>query len=161
MKGYKVFNSDWTFHKKQYSCPGIFEQEGKLELGKNGIHFCKNLNDCFNYYGFYLGNKVAEVEAIGEIIVDTETKRYCTSKIKIIKELSWCEVLGLVNVEKNNTRFENHGDYNSSDYNTGNYNYGSCNTGMNNIGIFNSGDYNVGNYMILTKVIEILDVLTQ
>lgn len=45
MKGYKVFNPDWTCRGKKYSCPGEFVQKWKLELCKNGIHFCKNLID--------------------------------------------------------------------------------------------------------------------
>jgi hypothetical protein len=26
VKGYKVFNSDWTCRDKQYTCPGTFEE---------------------------------------------------------------------------------------------------------------------------------------
>lgn len=50
--GYKAFEKDWTCLDKQYTCPGLFEEEGKLEICRNGIHFCRNLIDCFNYYPF-------------------------------------------------------------------------------------------------------------
>ena len=159
MKGYKVFNPDWTCRGKQYSCPGIFEQEGELELCKNGIHFCKKLIDCFNYYSFNPKNKVAEIEAVGEIIKDEDEGKYCTSKIKIIRELNWHEVLNLVNIGIDNTGLGNSGDCNTGDYNTGfrnsgnrntgnfnsgDYNFGSCNSGNCNTGSFNIGDYNSG-----------------
>ena len=30
VRGYKVFNPDWTCRGKQYSCPGAFEEDVKL-----------------------------------------------------------------------------------------------------------------------------------
>lgn len=146
MRGYKVFNPNWNCRGKQYSCPGIFEQKGKLELCKNGIHFCRKLTDCFNYYKFCSKNKVAEVEAIGEIIEDEKTGKYCTSKIKIIRELNWYEVLDLVNTGKDNTGFGNSGNYNTGFRNSNNHNIGHYNTGSRNSGDFNSGDYNSGDF---------------
>ena len=146
MRGYKVFNPDWSCRGKQYSCPGIFKHEGKLELCKNGIHFCKELNDCFNYYDFKSDNKVAEIEAIGEIIKDEKGEKYCTSKIKIIRELSWYEVLDLVNMGNHNTGFRNTGDFNTGNHNSGNHNIGICNTGSRNSGDYNSGDLNLGDF---------------
>ena len=150
MKGYKVFNPDWTCREKQYSCPGIFEQKGELRLCENGIHFCKKLSDCFSYYNFDSKNKVAEIEAIGEIIEDEIQRKYCTSKIKILRELSWNEVLDLVNTGNDNTGYGNSGNQNSGYYNTGyrnsgSYNSGSCNNGGRNTGNSNSGFRNTGN----------------
>ena len=51
----------------------------------------------------------------------------CTNKIKIVKELSWHEVLELVNIGKGNTGLgntghRNTGDFNLSDNNTGCFN---------------------------------------
>ena len=146
MKGYKVFNPDWSCRGRKYSCPGIFEHEGKLELCKNGIHFCKELNDCFNYYDFKSDNKVAEIEAIGEIIKDEKEGKYCTSKIKIIRELNWYEVLNLVNMGNHNTGFRNTGDFNTGNHNSGNRNTGISNTGSRNSGDFNTGDLNSGDF---------------
>ena len=113
---------------------------------KNGIHFCKELNDCFNYYDFKSDNKVAEIEAIGEIIKDEKEGKYCTSKIKIIRELSWYEVLDLVNMGNHNTGFRNTGDFNTGNHNSGNHNTGICNTGSRNSGDYNSGDLNSGDF---------------
>ena len=146
MKGYKVFNPDWTCRDKQYSCPGVFEQEGELKLCKNGIHFCKKLIDCFNYYEFNPKNKVAEIEAIGEIIESENEGKYCTSKIKIIRELNWYEVLDLVNIGVGNTGSGNSGNCNTGHYNTGHYNTGDCNAGIYNSGNRNAGGYNSGNW---------------
>lgn len=41
IKGYKVFNSDWTCRNKQYTCPGKFEEDVELDVCSRGLHFCK------------------------------------------------------------------------------------------------------------------------
>lgn len=41
VKGYKVFNSDWTCRDKQYTCPGEFEEDVELDVCHCGLHFCK------------------------------------------------------------------------------------------------------------------------
>lgn len=145
MKGYKAFNSDWTCLGKQYSCPGVFEQDGKLELCKNGIHFCKELLECFNYYDFDSDNHVAEVEAIGEIIEDKDKRKCCTNKLKIIRELTWEEILKKVNIGDNCRGRGNIGSCNDGNYNAGMGNVGDLNSGDHNIGSMNSGDDNCGN----------------
>ena len=148
MKGYKVFNSDWTCKSFHYKVGETYEIDGKPTCCKKGFHFCKKLVDCFNYYSFDPNNKVAEIESLGD--VDFGEDKYCTNKIKIIKELSWEEVLTLVNTGYDNTGYRNTGNYNTGNYNTGDYNTGYCNTGYcnsgnRNIGNYNSGDYNSGN----------------
>ena len=154
MMGYKVFNSDWTCRSKQYSCPGVFEQFGKLIPGEHGIHFCERLIDCFDYYDLNSDNHVAVVEALGDI--EQNGKICCTNKIKIIKELSWNEVIKRINIQpsyngKGNTGSCNIGNYNSGfgnngNFNTGDVNFGDKNSGNYNEGNYNSGDFNNGNY---------------
>ena len=142
MKGYKVFNSDWTCKSFHYKVGETYEIDGKPTCCKKGFHFCKKLVDCFNYYSFDPNNKVAEIECLGD--VDFGEDKYCTNKIKIIKELSWEEVLTLVNSGDCNTGRCNTGNNNSGDCNSGDCNTGHCNTGNNNTGNNNTGDYNTG-----------------
>ena len=147
MNGYKVFNTDWTCRGKQYTCPGEFTEDytsEELNVCNCGMHFCKNITDCFNYYTFNPQNKVAEVVAIGD--VKTEGDKSCTNHIKIIRELSWHEVLDIVNIGNYNTGIKNSGDNNSGNYNSGNNNSGSCNSGNNNSGDYNSGNNNKSNW---------------
>jgi hypothetical protein len=156
MKGYKVFDPDWTCRGFRYEVGKTYEHKGELELCRSGFHFCKKAIDCFRYYKFNPNNKVAEVVALGRIIeVDGDTK-CVTDKIKIERELSWHEVLDLVNTGHANTGFGNSGDYNggsynsgysnSGDYNSGYDNSGNYNSGYNNSGDYNSGHSNSGNY---------------
>ena len=103
------------------------------------MHFCKKAVDCFNYYSFSSSNRVAEVVAYGE--VREKGNKCCTNKLKIVRELSWYEVLDVVNTGENCT-----GKGNSGNWNTGNYNDGHCNSGDDNSGNWNSGNYNSGNW---------------
>ncbi len=145
VKGYKVFNPDWTCRGIQYEVGKSYEIDEKPIACTRGFHFCQKLNDCFSYYSFNEKNKVAEVIAYGEID-DTKYDKLCTNKIKIQKELSWSEVLDKVNTGKCCTGRGNSGDRNTGNYNTGDRNTGYCNTGDLNTGDRNTGYYNTGNW---------------
>jgi hypothetical protein len=174
VKGFKVFNPDWTCRGFQYEVGKTFEEDVEPEVCERGFHFCKNPANCFSYYDFDSDNKVAEVIALGDI--DEICGKCCTNKIKIVREISWEEVLALVNTGIDNTGLgnsgngnsgnRNSGDYNSGYHNSGNYNSGNknsghsnsghwnsgycnsgdCNSGDNNSGNYNSGDFNNGSF---------------
>ena len=136
-KGFKVFNKDWTCNSFQYEVGKTFEMKDSPICCNRGFHFCTKLSDCFNYYAFNSDNKVAEVEAIGEVVSDSGDTKHCTNKIKIVRELTWHEVLDLVNMGKDCTGYRNSGDWNSGNRNSGNRNSGDWNSGD-----WNSGDWN-------------------
>lgn len=147
VKGYKVFNEDWTCRDKEYHCPGIFKEDidkDDLKVCINGMHFCKKAIDCFKYYKFDTHNHVCEVEALGDISEDGD--KCCTNKLKIIREIPWEEVLTIVNIGNRNTGIGNIGDDNSGEFNIGNSNAGRRNTGDHNSGNYNSGDCNDGQF---------------
>ena len=145
--GFKVFRPDWTCSPdgniKQYTCPGKFEEKGKLDICGHGMHFCENASDCFNYYDFDSNNKVAEVIAYGTVL--KEGDKSCTDKLEIVREIPWDEVLRIVNTGKNCTGRSNTGDRNTGNWNTGSWNTGDRNTGNWNTGNWNTGDCNTGN----------------
>ena len=87
MKGYKGFNSDLKCRDKQYEVGKTYHQGGEIELCRNGIHFCKNLKDVFQYYP---DGRYCEVEASGTILTDED--KFVTSDITIIRELDTIEV---------------------------------------------------------------------
>ena len=144
IRGYKVFNPDWTCRGFKYEVGKTYKHNGDIIVCAAGFHFCQKLSDCFNYYHFNSDNKVAEVEAIGNI--STEGTKSVTDEIKIIRELSWYEVLDLVNTGKHCTGRYNSGDYNSGNWNSGDYNRGRRNSSNCNIGDYNSGKYNSGSF---------------
>ena len=127
VRGYKVFNPDWTCRNFQYEVGKTFEEEVVPICCDRGFHFCKELKDCFNYYQFDPNNKVAEVIALGDVDDDGgNSSKCCTNKIQIVREISWQEVLDMVNLGKGCT--------------------GLCNTGNRNTGNRNTGDWNDTNF---------------
>lgn len=161
VKGYKVFNQDWTCRDFKYEVRQTYTHDGPIAVCEAGFHFCQKPSACFNYYPFDSSNHVAEIEAIGNVMVKGD--KSVTNKIHIIREIPWHEVLDLVNDGKNctglgntgnnnagnyNAGIRNTGDYNTGNYNTGDYNTGDYNTGNWNAGYCNAGYYNTGNYNI-------------
>ena len=151
MKGYKVFKPDWTCRDMQYEVGKTYEMEEEPIICKRGFHFCEKVVDCFQYYGFNSENKVAEIEAYGELDFEKDGNKHCTNKIKVVRELTWYEVLDLVNTGKNCTGYynsgnRNSGNSNSGDRNSGNRNSSNYNSGNRNSGSYNSGDSNSGSY---------------
>ena len=149
--GYKVFKPDWTCRGFQYEVGKTFEEDVIPSCCNNGFHFCKELKDCFNYYPFNPDNKVAKVVALGELDEKSDGSKCCTNKIQIVEEISWEDVLRMVNFGKGNTGLCNSGNYNSGKWNigncnSGNYNSGDWNNGNHNNGDRNSGDWNNTNF---------------
>lgn len=125
-KGYKVFESDWMCMDFQYEVGKTYGMDDSPICCQRGFHYCTKLADCFKYYGFSPKNKVAEIEALGEISTNEGDSKCCTNKIHIVKEISWQEVLEMVNI--------------------GNACTGNCNSGNRNSGDWNSGDWNKTNF---------------
>ena len=152
IKGYKVFNSDWTCRGFQYEVGKIFEEDVTPSCCDRGFHFCLKASDCFNYYKFCSDNKVAEVVALGDVDYADANTKCCTNRIRIVREIPWDEVLrivnegkdctGLCNTGNQNTGNQNTGNRNTGDWNTGDWNTGDCNTGDWNRSSFNAGCFN-------------------
>ena len=144
VKGFKVFNPDWTCRDKQYTCPGEFKEDVKPMACSAGMHFCPDLKDCFEYYQNNPNNRCAEVIALGEVVQDGN--KCATNHLQIIREIPWDEVLKRVNQGKGCTGICNTGDWNTGNRNTGNRNTGNRNTGDWNTGNRNTGNRNTGDW---------------
>ena len=130
VKGFKVFNPDWTCRNKAYTCPGKFEEDVTPSVCDEGMHFCKKAADCFNYYRFDPENKVAEVVAYGTVAEDGD--KCCTDKLEIVREIPWAELLEIVNTGKGCTGLCNSGNRNSGNRNSGDWNKCSFSNGCFN-----------------------------
>ena len=155
VKGYKVFNPDWTCRGFQYRVGETYTHEGDIDACKSGFHFCRRAADCFNYYSFDSRNKVAEVEAIG--VVKTDGDKSVTDKITIVREIEWQELLTIVNIGIGNTGNRNTGNRNTGNRNTGDWNTGDCNTGNCNTGDWNTGDWNTGFFSTVTPKADLFE----
>lgn len=136
IKGYKVFNSDWTCKGFQYKVGETYIHNGNIKMRGSGFHFCQKASDCFSYYQFGSNNKVAEIEAIG--LVETSDNKSVTDKIVIVREIPWQELLTIVNEGKDCTGLCNTGDRNTGNRNTGHRNTGDWNSVSFSTGFFNS-----------------------
>ena len=143
LKAYKVFNPDWTCRGFQYEIGKSYSIKGDPIMCEKGFHACMKVSDCFSYYDFNPENKVAEVELSGIILGEDDDKQ-CSSKITLLKEISWNDMLSLANTGRGNSGNWNSGNSNSGDRNSGNRNSGNRNSGNSNSGNWNSGDSNSG-----------------
>ena len=87
----------------------------------------------------YIGKENGKVAEYVEIVVVGD--KSVTNKIKILRELSWSEVLELSNSGNRNSGYRNSGDSNSGDSNSGNRNSGCFNSCNYEAGFFNSTDF--------------------
>ena len=152
IKAYKAFNSDLTCKGFQYEVGKEYHHKGKLELCESGFHACESLADCFSFYPFSeTKTRVAEVLVWGKVEYEDVGVKLCASNIKVVRELTWNEVLFLCNSGYGNSGYgntgnDNTGNWNSGDCNSGNLNNGNNNTGNRNSGDCNSGSHNSGNW---------------
>ena len=99
MCGYKLFTPEWTAVKGkggynnpyQYEVGKCYEEPEQPRVGSTGFHFCKNLMGCFNHYEIDVRNRIALIEAYGD--VDDNNYACSTNKIKIVREIPWREAL--------------------------------------------------------------------
>ena len=87
MIGYKMMESNMTCRGFQFEIGKEYSLEGKLEICRNGFHFCENPFDCLEYYNNIKGNKrLFLVEALGEVI--NKGNKSVTNEIKILEEIT-------------------------------------------------------------------------
>ncbi len=68
IKGFKVFNPDWTCRGKQYTCPGTFEEDVSPSVCDRGMHFCKVAPD---FATAAIGTAAIATAAIGTAAIGT------------------------------------------------------------------------------------------
>ncbi len=135
VKGWKVFDPELKCRGFQFEVGKTYEHEGPISMCSSGFHFHENATDLFECYSFVDTNRVCEVVCKN---VETGDDKSVCSEIKIGRELSWTEVLSIINIGKNNTGRKNIGDWNTGDRNTGHRNTGDWNTCNYSAGIFNT-----------------------
>ena len=142
VKGFKAFGPNMKCRDFQFKVGKTYKHKGAVELCKFGFHFCRRAQDVFNYYTFDPTNIVCEVEARGTV-KHGDDKSVC-SELKVLKQLTWTEVLEIANSGKDNTGHSNSGSSNSGSRNSGHRNSGDWNSGSWNSGSSNSGHSNSG-----------------
>ena len=95
MIGYKGFDENFCCKGMQYKVGETYRVDGELKICEHGLHFC---DEPLGVFAFYppSGSRYALVEAAGEIVKDKNAHKFCTGKLKIVKELSLDELIGVV-----------------------------------------------------------------
>ena len=88
---YKGFDENLCCRGFQYEIGKEYEQSGEIKCCENGFHACTNPFDVLDYYS-NPKNRYCVVEQSGTIKSDKEDTKQASSKIKIIKEISFAEL---------------------------------------------------------------------
>lgn len=89
IKGYKGMDANMRCRGMQYDVGKTYHVDGKIEMCKNGLHFCKNLVDVFNFYPNN-GNRFFEVETRGQVC--EEGVKCATATLTVLRELTAAEI---------------------------------------------------------------------
>ena len=109
IRGYKVTNPDGRCRGFLFEVGKDYKYDGEIKICNSGFHFCIKAAHCFSYYDFDSKNLVFEVETIGNYATHNEDSKIVTDHIRIIRQLTWDEVLTVANDGKNNTGHSNTG----------------------------------------------------
>ena len=90
MKGYKGTDESMRCRGMQYEVGKSYHADGTIELCHNGLHFCRNLHDVFDFYDPDNGSRYFEVVASGAIQIGAD--KCAASDLTIVRELSKAEV---------------------------------------------------------------------
>ena len=86
IKGYKGFDKDLKCRDMQYEVGKDFEEKGDISCCNNGLHFCENPLDVFNYYP-PCDSRYCEVEGDGNVDKDNDDSKVAVSKLHVGFEL--------------------------------------------------------------------------
>jgi hypothetical protein len=89
---YKAFKKDFTCRGFQYEVGKEYTIDGKIYICANGFHACENPCDVLKFY-HATTSRFAIVEQSGDIIRDDVPSKICSSRIKIVKELTLDEFI--------------------------------------------------------------------
>ena len=129
MIGYKGFDKKFRCRDMQYQVGQTYSADGQLRICENGLHFCDTPTAVFEFYP-PADCRFAVVEALGSVVShDKNPHKFCTDRLKIIRELSLIDFVAEVKDSATNT-----GEW-SAATNTGNCsaatNTGNCSAATN------------------------------
>ena len=109
MIGYKGLDKDFKCRGFQFEVGKTYQHDGKIKMCESGFHFCDTPLAVFEFYAPN-ESRFALVEAQGDILQDKDDHKFCTSTLKILKELS---LDGLILAVKENLKKDT-GDYSAA-----------------------------------------------
>ena len=100
-KAFHIKGNKLLCRGKTYSEGERNSVQGNLKLCKNGIHYCANLFEIFNYYYGELDTDMAiyEIEVGGKVIKDQYSSKCCTNSCFLKKRLYRTDIIKILNGE--------------------------------------------------------------
>lgn len=98
-KAFKIKNEKLFCRNKEYKVGRRNFVQGELKLCYNGIHYCTNLFEVFNYYWGEIDKDIAiyEIEPGSKIIKDDCNSKCCTNLIRLGKRLYREDIIRILN----------------------------------------------------------------
>lgn len=101
-KAFDLRNGGLYCLKKKYKEGVKHSVLGELKLNKNGIHYCTNLFEVFDYYSGEIDEDFAvfEIEVGDQVLSSEDDSTCCTNSCRLKKRLSREEIIKILNGEK-------------------------------------------------------------
>ena len=114
-KAFKLENDRLKCRGMEYKIGEWNECGSKLEVCRNGLHYCTNLFEIFDYYYGQIDKEIAicECEVDGEVLTSdtSNTSKCCARRLKPVRRLTRQEIIALLNGEEmRRNRNEKHTD---------------------------------------------------
>lgn len=102
-KAFYIKNGELYCRDKKYIEGVENSVQGALEMCKNGIHYCTNLFEIFDYYYGELDKDIAiyEIE-VGNNVLTSDTSKCCTNSCVLKKRLYREDIIKILNTEGGN-----------------------------------------------------------
>ena len=98
-KAFKIKGDKLFCRKKEYREGVKHSVQGELELCANGIHYCTNLFDIFNYYYGEIDKDIAiyEIEVGDKVLKNDIDSKCCTNSCLLKKRLYREDIIRILN----------------------------------------------------------------
>ena len=99
-KAFRIINEKFRCIRKTYSEGKRHYVRGALKICENGIHYCTNLFEIFNYYSGVIDKDIAIYEiAVGDIVLTSDSSKCCTNSCVLKKRLYHDDIIKILNGE--------------------------------------------------------------
>lgn len=100
-KAFQIINEKFRCLRKTYSEGKRQYVRGALKICENGIHYCTNLFEIFNYYGGIIDKDIAIYEIdVGDKVLTSDTSKCCTNSCVLKKRLCHDDIIKILNGEE-------------------------------------------------------------
>ena len=100
-KAFRIVNEKFRCLRKTYSEGKRHYVRGALKMCENGIHYCTNLFEIFNYYSGVIDKDIAIYEIdVGDKVLTSDSSKCCTNSCVLKKRLYHDDIIKILNGEE-------------------------------------------------------------